>query len=532
MGKITIGSIDFFWKHADVLYASAGVNPSGYDERVIPFMALKVLIDYGKVKFNFDYKNNFGLSPSQYKKIKGKSLRETFLNIVKNIDRFSDFKFMEQPQKYNNPKSNSQKKENAIKYFVEAFNFDRHMKELSDDYLLEYILDIYNEVNFRDIPREQFKDLYETSVARMRKGKSRGFNGAFMGQHFTQSAIVRLMCEVAFLKMRKKEKLAIYDPACGVGMMLMEAYFFFKSKGIKHIEVYGQEIDLRVWMLAKIFMEAMDIPNVIARGNTLTNPAFINGLNGEDSFDFIITNPPFGIDWKHEEPMVRKNMESQDPLFFVIRDEKGKVVLPPRSDGQFLFMLHIVKLMMNERDKGKDAFAGIISSSSLPYVSGKSQELIRKRLFETGIVDAIVLQPPNMFTNTNMQTCIWFLDTQKMDSNRKYEITLVRADNPKLHSRHPNPVDNMKNTYSEENIKKLVSLITSGEKEKPSEKKVVSVRRGKDIISSISIATEIPIHESRNEDIDVYEAYLELMDIFECLCERVKKKKLVASNDK
>ncbi len=447
MGRITVSNVDFFWKHADVLYASAGVNPSGYDERVIPFIALKVLIDYGKTQFNLDYKNNFGLSPSQYNKIKGKSLRETLVNIVKNMDKLSNFSFMEQPKKYNDPKSSSQREENAIRYFIEAFNFDRHMKELSDDYLLEYILDIYNEVDFKDVPREQFKDLYETTVNRMRKGRQRGFNGSFMGQHFTQSATVRLMCEVAFSKMKKKTKIAIYDPACGVGMMLMEAYFFFKDKGVKRIEVYGQEIDLRVWMLAKIFMEAMDIPNVIARGNTLTNPAFINGLNGDDSFDFIITNPPFGIDWKHEEPVVRKNMESDDPVFFVVRDDKGNVVLPPKGDGQFLFMLHIIKLMLNEKEKGKDAFAGIISSSSLPHASGKQQDLIRKAMFESGVVDTILLQPPNMFSNTSMQTCVWFLNTQKMDKKTKYNLTLVRADNPELHAKHPEPIESMKNTY-------------------------------------------------------------------------------------
>ena len=524
MAKFKINNQDFFWKHADILYASAGVNPSGYDERIIPFIALKVLIDYRKVKFNLDYRNKFGLSDRDFEKIKGNNLRETFLNLIKNIEEFSNFKYMEQKAKYNNPKSNSEEKESAIKYFNEAFNFENHIKELSEDYLLEAILDIYNSIDFKEVPKEQFKDLYETTISRMRKGKQRGFNGNFIGQHFTQSATVKLMCEVAHSKMKKNNKLAIYDPACGVGMMLIESYFFFKNKGIKEIEVYGQEIDLKVWLLAKIFMEALDIPNTIARGNTLTNPAFINGLNGNDSFDFIITNPPFGIDWKHEEKIISENMQKEESsFFFVVKDENNKIILPPKNDGQFLFMLHIIKLMLNEKEKGKNAFAGIISSSSLPYNSGKSESIIRQRIFETGIVDTILLQPQNMFSNTSMQTCIWFLNTQKMDSKSKYNITIIRADNPNLYSKHPELIENMKNTYSDENIKEIVNLIKSNKKDVPFKKKIIDVKTGNSIISKLNISSEIPFESEKIEDIDLYELYIDLMAKLDCLCKTIKK---------
>ncbi len=274
-------------------------------------------------------------------------------------------------------------------------------------------------------------------------------------------------------------------------------------------------------------MEALDIPNTLARGNTLTNPAFINGLNGNDSFDFIITNPPFGIDWKHEEKIISKNMEDEKKsFFFVVKDEKGKTVLPPKGDGQFLFMLHIIKLMLNEKEKGKDAFAGIISSSSLPYASGKQQDLIRKAIFETGIVDTILLQPPNMFSNTSMQTCIWFLNTQKMDNKTKYNLTLVRADNPGLYAKHPEPMDNMKNTYSEENIKEILELIKSRKKEISYKKKVISVKKGDSIISRINISSELPLESEQMEDIDLYELYRDLMETLDCLCKKRNKRKI------
>ena len=135
------------------------------------------------------------------------------------------------------------------------------------------------------------------------------------------------------------------------------------------------------WLLSKIFLEITHQENIIAYGNTLTNPAFANGIDGKDSFDFIIANPPFGVDWKHNYDDVLENMQSKKSNFFVVRDEKNRVVTPKKSDGQFLFMMHIINLMKQEEKKGKRAKADTKKESLFsphPYPKDKMKNAYSK----------------------------------------------------------------------------------------------------------------------------------------------------------
>ena len=168
----------------------------------------------------------------------------------------------------------------------------------------------------------------------------KNLSGDLTGQHFTQKSIIHLICEMSMKDIKDNEKLAIYDPTSGTGSMLMESAYYFKKHGkVKQIALYGQEMHGQTWLLSKIFLEITHQENIIAYGNTLTNPAFANGIDGKDSFDFIIANPPFGVDWKHNYDDVLENMQSKKSNFFVVRDEKNRVVTPKKSDGQFLFMI-------------------------------------------------------------------------------------------------------------------------------------------------------------------------------------------------
>lgn len=292
MGKLKANLIgDFYWSHADLL-RGVGVNSSGYDERILAFTAIKLLIDNNKVNFNFDYNKNFGLSDIDYKKYHGSNLIETFLNIVSNIDELSNSKnkYLLQPKKINNTVNHDDTLENVLIYIPIYFDFKKFMTELGDEGYFKFLLDIYNsQANFIDFPKDKYKDLYETTISRMRSKAV----GDFVGEHFTQEAIVDLICEYAYSNLKNQKTISIYDPSCGVGSMLMESYYYLNKKNPKFdIKVYGQEINPKVWLLSKIFLEISDIPNEIACGNTLTNPAY------DYSFDLIIANPPFGVDWK------------------------------------------------------------------------------------------------------------------------------------------------------------------------------------------------------------------------------------------
>ena len=454
---------DFYWAHADIL-RGIGIPASTYDQRIMAMMAVKLLIDNKKLQFNFDYDNQFGLPIELYYQYKGEDTKATFKNIIADIENLGqNLRYFKQPTEYNPGQS-----ENILAYVnhPKVFTLDAYIEELPNDYL-EMVLDIYTEkADFTGYPKEQYKDLYEITVSRMKK-----LAGDLTGQHFTQKSIIHLMCEMAIKQIKGNKTIAIYDPASGTGSMIMEAAHYFHDK-LFHtpkkiaIEVYGQEYHAQTWLLSKIFLEitsldglSQGIYNRIAFGNTLIAPKFATGINGKDCFDFIIANPPFGVDWKHDYDKVVKNMTAAESHFIVVKDGK-KIVTPKKSDGQFLFMSHIIKLMQLEKARGKRAVAAVISSSTLISTGSKkgAEAKIRRHIFDMGIVKAVIEQPNAMFTNTDIGSHIWFLDTEGSES-----IKILKTDNTEepLFTPHPKPKDKMKNAYSDNNIEKIVKYLRS-----------------------------------------------------------------------
>jgi len=503
---------DYYWSYADIL-RDIGINESTYDQRIMAFMALKLLIDNNKLLFNLEFRDNFGLDSKTYKKYQAKDTKNTFLNIIKKIDNFGkNLKYFTQKSNYNPDTS-----KNILTYLnhYKTFELERYVNELSNEYL-EYVLDIYTyQADFTSYPKEEYKDLYEKTVSRMKN-----LSGDLTGQHFTQKSIIHLICEMSMKDIKDNEKLAIYDPTSGTGSMLMESAYYFKKHGkVKQIALYGQEMHGQTWLLSKIFLEITNQENIIAYGNTLTNPAFANGINGKDSFDFIIANPPFGVDWKHNYDDILENMQSKKSNFFVVKDEKNRVVTPKKSDGQFLFMMHIINLMKQEDKKGKRAKAGIISSSTLISTgSSTSREAkIRRAIFKECLVSAVLEQPNAMFTNTDITSHIWFLDTQ----SPKY-IKIVKADTKEetLFSPHPYPKDKMKNAYSREDIKKLKGYLTY-KKDYKYIAKAISCDR-----DEINISNEIGFRDE-SEDLSIDALFGELNDLMKDMCNDYKNNGLM-----
>nr|WP_287936482.1 N-6 DNA methylase [Algoriphagus sp.] len=499
--KTSLG--DFYWAHADIL-RGAGVSEAGYDQRILAFMALKLLMDNGKLKFNFEYDNQFGLSEVEYLKYKGKSSKETFANLLNDLPELGqNLRYFEQEAKYNPGVYKT-----VLSYFNHhsVFPIDSYLNELEDHYF-EMILDIYIEkADFTNFPKEQYKDLYERTIARMRSK----FAGELVGQHFTQKSIIHLMCEYALRRIKNKKHIAIYDPTCGTGSMVMESAYYFRNKLPKaKIEVFGQEMNGKVWFLSKIFLEIcpwdggiQGISNIIAFGNTLTRPAFADKINGDDSFDFIIANPPFGVDWKQDYEEIVKNMASDTPHFLVVNDGK-KFITPRKSDGQFLFMMQIVRLLTAERTRGKHAIAAVISSSTLCSTGSEtgSESKIRRKIFEEKVVTGLLEQPNAMFTNTDIGTHIWFFDNAQSKT-----IRLVRADNSEkpLYSPHPAAQDKMRNTYSDENITELVNIL-----HEPEPREYVAQSIPAEGRHAINIQTEIGKREEIDTvDLDELEAQI------------------------
>lgn len=479
---------DFYWAYADIL-RGIGIPAATYDQRIMAFMVLKLLVDNDKLMFNFDYKHQFGLNDVVYKVYKKEDTKATFLNLIEHLEDLGlekNLKYFKQAAQYN-PGDN----ENILAYVnhPRIFNLTAYVEELTNEYL-KMVLDIYtNLAHFVNYPKEKYINLYEETISRMKK-----LTGDLTGQHFTQKSIIHLMCRMALKQIKSSKKIAIYDPACGTGSMVMEAAYYFKKEAKKkqvEIEVFGQEIHAQTWLLCKIFLEicsldgkTQGINNIIACGNTLIEPAFAEGINGEDSFDFIIANPPFGMDWKHSYKEIVKNMISEKSHFFEVLD-KGKPVTPRKNDGQFLFMMHILKLMEQEAAKGKRAIAAVISSSTLVSTGTQTsaEAKIRRAIFSKKLVRAIIEQPNAMFTNTDISSHIWLLDTEESE-----QIRIIKADTEvePIFSLHPDGKDKMKHAYSKDNIKRILKLL----KRKTAEKYVTANINPIDC-HEINLATEI-----------------------------------------
>ncbi len=525
---------DFYWAYADIL-RGIGVNETVYDQRILAFMALKLLVDNNKLQFNFDWRNNFGLSTKQYKKYEAENTLKTFLNIIADIeDLGKNLLYFIQPSHMTPIQDTISESidDNCLKYLnhKKTFTLSEYIEELEEPHYLEMVLDIYiSKAHFVGYPSEKYKDLYEVTIARMKK-----LSGTLTGQHFTQKAIIHLACATALDAMRKNKKIAVYDPTSGIGSMVIESAIYFdtklnrtstgrRKKTAKEIEVYGQEYNGQSWILSKIFLEitsldgkTQGIKNQIAYGNTLTNPAFAQGINGEESFDFIISNPPFGVDWKHDYEKIVEDMNKDNSNFEVIRDEQGKLILPKKSDGQFLFMQHIINLMLKEKmNRNKNAKACIISSSTLisTGTDSSSESKIRSHIFDMGIVEAVLEQPKAMFTNTDISSHLWFLNT---DFSKRIKVVKLDTEEDELYSSHSEPKDKMKNSYSDENIEKILDYMYRTDDFKYVSK-TVSNR-----CSKIDISNEVGF-KNENENIDISQLESEIKNLVGQLYESVQE---------
>lgn len=240
------------------------------------------------------------------------------------------------------------------------------------------------------------------------------------GDHYTPRDAIRLLVDL--LLAEKDADLTeagivrtLYDPTAGTGGMLAlaEEHLLDRNPNAK-LSLYGQEYNGQSYAICK--------SDLLARGHDATNIAFGNTLTDDAfkgrQFDFCMSNPPYGVDWKQYAKAVMKERDEAGPYG---RFAPG---LPATSDGQMLFLLHLIHKMRAPEDGG--GRIGIVMNGS-PLFNGAAESgpsNIRKWLLENDLVDAIVALPTNMFFNTGIATYIWILDNIK-HSDRKGLVQLI-----------------------------------------------------------------------------------------------------------
>ena len=246
------------------------------------------------------------------------------------------------------------------------------------------------------------------------------------GEHFTPREVIRLMVNILFAEddkalTGKKPVRTLYDPACGTGGMLTEAQTHLKALNPNAVlEVYGQELNPETWAIARsdLMIKGQD-PSRIVLGNSLTHE---DGHGGEH-FDYLLANPPFGVDWKKYAAPIRAE---KDSLGFQGRYGAG---LPRVTDGSFLFLMHMLSKMKPVKADGTGGARLAIVFSGSPLFAGAAgggESGIRQWILENDWLEGIVALPDQMFYNTGISTYLWILSNRKAPE-RRGKVALLDA---------------------------------------------------------------------------------------------------------
>ncbi|WP_043729345.1 type I restriction-modification system subunit M [Nocardia asiatica] len=250
-------------------------------------------------------------------------------------------------------------------------------------------------------------------------------NNAQAGDHFTPREVIALMVDLLYAD-KDLELTApgivrtIYDPAAGTGGMLSVAYDHLTAMNPDAKPVlYGQEVNGRSYAMCKsdMIIKGQSVDNIYL-GDTLAD----DGFSGHH-FDFLLSNPPFGVEWKSQQKKVTDEHEQ--------RGHAGRFGpgLPRVSDGSLLFLLHLISKMRPVRgpqDKGSRLAIVLNGSPLFTGGAGSGESNIRQWIIENDLLDAIIALPTDMFYNTGIATYIWILDNKKTEQ-RKGKIQLINA---------------------------------------------------------------------------------------------------------
>ncbi len=261
-------------------------------------------------------------------------------------------------------------------------------------------------------------------------------NNEEAGEHFTPREVIDLMTHIVFEPIKDKlpPVMTIYDPACGSGGMLTESQKFIKNengniKATGDVYLFGKEINDETYAICKSDMMIKgNNPENIRVGSTLSTDEFSG-----HTFDFMLSNPPYGKSWAGEVKYIKDGKDIIDPRFVVtLKDywgnEEKADATPRSSDGQLLFLMEMVnKMKPTGQSPIGSRVASVHNGSSLfTGDAGGGESNIRRYIIENDLLDCIIQLPNNLFYNTGITTYIWVLSNNKK-ANRKGKVILIDA---------------------------------------------------------------------------------------------------------
>lgn len=300
---------------------------------------------------------------------------------------------------------------------LDKYRFDEQISRLDEAGLLYQVLGKFADLDLRPsvVPNHAMGYVFEELLRRFSE-----LSNETAGEHFTPREVIRLIVDLLLAEdgdvlTGKAPVRSIYDPACGTGGMLNIAdQWLTRRNPAARLEMFGQELNPETWAIAQsdLLIQGQD-PDRIVLGNTLTADG-----HADKRFDYLLANPPFGVDWNKSAAAIRAEAAQPGGRF--------SAGLPRVSDGSLLFLQQMIARMKAPEDGGSRV-AIVFSGSPLFAGAAESGESnIRKWIIENDWLEGIVALPDQLFYNTGISTYVWIVTNRKRPE-RQGKVALVDA---------------------------------------------------------------------------------------------------------
>lgn len=337
-----------------------------------------------------------------------------------------------------------------VQDIIEKFKFDGHITTMANKGILYIVIKEFTSPKANLDPyvisNLEMGYIFEEIIRRFSEAHNED-----AGQHYTPREVIRLMVNILFhddndILSGNNVAKTIYDPACGTGGMLsVSEEYLHELNAATELLAFGQELNDQTFAICKadMLIKGNDA-NFIKDGNTLSDDQF----EGQ-KFDYIISNPPFGREWKNEKTKV----EAEAKRGFAGRFGSG---VPAVSDGQMLFLLTAISKMKEPSDGGSRI--AIIHNGSPLFTgdAGSGPSEIRRYILENDLLEAIIALPNDIFYNTGIATYIWVLSNKKAGTKREGKVQLINANG--LFEKRRKALGNKRNDIPENTIEEITRI--------------------------------------------------------------------------
>jgi len=410
----------FIWSVADLLRGN--YKPHEYGRFILPFTVLRRLDcvlapTKDKVLAESKKKADAGINP------------DPFLRRILGEARFYNTSPMDLPKLLGDQDHIRQNLYSYVQAFspeardiFERFDFYTQIERLAKDKLLYLVTEKFANIDLHPdrVDNAQMGLVFEELIRKFAE-----LSNETAGEHFTPREVIRLMVNLIFIEDNdvltpgNAVVRTIYDPTAGTGGMLsVAAEHLIEHNPAARLTLYGQELNDESYAICKadMLIRGQDVGNIVP-GNTLSEDGFTHR-----KFDYMLANPPFGVEWKKVQKVVTDEHEQKG---FDGRFGPG---LPRVSDGSMLFLLHLVsKMTPVVNGEGGSRFGIVLNGSPLfTGGAGSGESEIRRYLLENDLVEAIIGLPTDMFYNTGIATYVWIVSNKK-PADRRGQVQLIDA---------------------------------------------------------------------------------------------------------